>query len=556
MDVSYTGPLNDGNGPIDSAVLVRAQRSKSEGFQDAIHHVPPPPLEAMGVFRGEKVGKKSLGQSRQDGMRGDFGRKISLLSQQMETDNLDARRVNHDGFGHHEDRRNNEGVGRSSFDVLFSELDCMEQLTSNSVRNRRKSESDSSRRPRGMGTMSVKSKYHQPSDGFSSFSNGSCTLNRLSSADYLRERERANNEGANQPRMEKMLATGLIIDSKPVTSSGRKEKFRAGPSEGAHASHLVDGADTFHGAMIQPARIIDADLHDTFGAHDWSSPPAHENHCDLSSHLKKSNRERIVSCTPTLSPIRSPIGSPMMSPQRNFMTTNLSSHVSPTYLERRSARLAELKNEDAKEVGVFGRGYIAEAKRVLDEAMHMLNDSSEERAHDSMHISSNGALYPLLKHLRSAAGDDGKCRAALRTLALLETNLPNRDIISDLEGRRILMDVVYKCSRDAIDVKESAIQLMWDLTVMLAEMWQGYSKNTISTLWCRSCAILHPVRWHHMLCISWRHSLLSQEHTRSQSRWTDKEIWPLNSRLRHAFISTLYLIALSTVSGKHWVRSC
>ena len=159
------------------------------------------------------------------------------------------------------------------------------------------------------------------------------------------------------------------------------------------------------------------------------------------------------------------------------MATNMSSHVSPYYLERRSARLAQMQREDeAEEEGLgSGRGYIAEAKRVLDEAMHMLDAeatavtnggggaTASSNPQDAVSLSPSGALEPLMKHLKAAAGDDKKCRAALRTLTLLETNLPNREIVSDLQGRRILMDVVLKCSAEAMDVKENAIQLMWDL---------------------------------------------------------------------------------------------
>ena len=112
---------------------------------------------------------------------------------------------------------------------------------------------------------------------------------------------------------------------------------------------------------------------------------------------------------------------------------------------------------------------------MLDEAMHMLDAeatavtnggggaTASSNPQDAVSLSPSGALEPLMKHLKAAAGDDKKCRAALRTLTLLETNLPNREIVSDLQGRRILMDVVLKCSAEAMDVKENAIQLMWDL---------------------------------------------------------------------------------------------
>jgi hypothetical protein len=129
-----------------------------------------------------------------------------------------------------------------------------------------------------------------------------------------------------------------------------------------------------------------------------------------------------------------------------------SAHLSSDYLQRRKqARL------DAEEYDKNGRGYIAEAKRVLNEAMGLMSSPETVSTFDSY----SGAIEPLLLHLKSVAGDNRKCRSALRTLALLESNLPNRAIISGLEGRRILLKVVSQCSD--IDVQESGIQLLWDL---------------------------------------------------------------------------------------------
>lgn len=67
----------------------------------------------------------------------------------------------------------------------------------------------------------------------------------------------------------------------------------------------------------------------------------------------------------------------------------------------------------------------------------------------------------MLIHLKAVAGDDGQCKAALSTLALLESNLPNRAITSDLEGQKILVEVLCKCK--GLDIKETVVQLLWDL---------------------------------------------------------------------------------------------
>lgn len=239
-------------------------------------------------------------------------------------------------------------------------------------------------------------------------------------------------------------SSGLMVNTEPNI---QRKPFRAGPSEGAHASQLVDQQTQKSHAIT----IIDADLHDTFGAHDWMPTKKAERTPAL--------RKFSVSKAPSLSPIRSqlssPVGSPVTSPPRNVVASNVS-YLSPIYLERR--KLAQMYPKDSDSDS--GRGYIAEAKRVLDEAMHLISNEQSDAPHE-VSLSHSGALDPLLKHLKSVAGDNTKCRSALRTLALLETNLPNRQIISDLQGRRILMDVVRKCSD--IDVQEKAIQLLWDL---------------------------------------------------------------------------------------------
>ena len=334
---------------------------------------------------------------------------------------------------------NNNGFGRSSFDALLSH-----GTNRPDSRRRRSEESGQCKIPRGSelsGALSL---------------DGAMTV-----ADALKMR--TSHAGQNgSTHFYKLDSTGFTVSVEP--NVGRR-KVRTGTSEGAHASQLVDDhqhqtskSPNKNTSISPPLSIIDADLHDTFGAHDW-----------VAAGPSVKGRNFIVSKVPELSPIRSqlnsPIGSPMSSPNKlnsyhqprvtKNVYTNLSSHLNHDYLERRKqARMdAEISASNSS------AGYIAEAKKVLDEAMNFV--SSENDIPDNISFSHSGALDPLMKHLKSVAGDDVKCRSALRTLALLETNLPNRAIVSDLQGRRILMNVVSMCS--ASDVKENAVQLLWDL---------------------------------------------------------------------------------------------
>jgi hypothetical protein len=337
---------------------------------------------------------------------------------------------------------NNNGFGRSSFDALLS------HGASRADSRRRRSEES--------GQSKVPSRAPEMMSGALSL-DGAMTV-----ADALKMRSSHGGQNGST-NFCKLDSTGFTVSVEP--NVGRR-KVRTGTSEGAHASQLVDDhqhqtlkSPNENKPISPPLSIIDANLHDTFGAHDW-----------VAAGPSVKGRNFIVSKVPELSPIRSqlssPIGSPLSSPNKlnpshhqprvtKSVYTNLSSHLNHDYLERRKqARMdAEIDASNSS------AGYIAEAKKVLDEAMNFV--SSENDIPDNISFSHSGALDPLMKHLKSVAGDDVKCRSALRTLALLEANLPNRAIVSDLQGRRILMNVVSMCS--ASDVKENAVQLLWDL---------------------------------------------------------------------------------------------
>jgi len=63
--------------------------------------------------------------------------------------------------------------------------------------------------------------------------------------------------------------------------------------------------------------------------------------------------------------------------------------------------------------------------------------------------------------LEAVAGDNARSRAGLHTLRLLEFNLPNRAIVSGMQGRRVLVCTLRTCTD--LDVREQAVQLLWDI---------------------------------------------------------------------------------------------
>jgi len=397
------------------------ERSRSEGLDEG-KHLRLPPLESM--FEGNDYRQPRKCNGMQKSRATTYSRDVDSLSSSslgvIETEFSKRLSVTEHDESQAVNNRLNE---RSSFDLLISGK--AGRGGNRDIRRR----SESSAMPSG-----AKAGYtpRPPTHG-------------VSVAESLRTPLLVSGHSPSKKHgMREFESSGFMLNSEPTI---QKRRFRAGPSEGAHASQLVDQ----HTQKSHAITIIDADLHDTFGAHDWMPTKKRE--------MVAPARKFSVSKAPNLSPIRSqlnsPVGSPITSPPRNMVTSNVS-YLSPNYLERR--KLAQMYPEDPDSKS--GTGYIAEAKRVLDEAMHLISTEQSDGSHD-ISMSHSGALDPLMKHLKAVAGNDTKCRSALRTLALLETNLPNRQIISDLQGRRILMDVVLKCTE--IDVQEKSIQLLWDL---------------------------------------------------------------------------------------------
>jgi len=143
-------------------------------------------------------------------------------------------------------------------------------------------------------------------------------------------------------------------------------------------------------------------------------------------------------------------------PGQHSVTLHDAQCIVPSYDFLRQRRLA--KAQQAKEGDQYwSGGYIAEAKRVLNEAMGTASRQEVENRDSSY----SGAIGPLLRHLNDAAGDNEKSRSALHTLGLLVSNLPNRGIIAELQGRHTLAAVLRLCT--ALDVREQAVTLLWDL---------------------------------------------------------------------------------------------
>jgi hypothetical protein len=143
-------------------------------------------------------------------------------------------------------------------------------------------------------------------------------------------------------------------------------------------------------------------------------------------------------------------------PGQHSVTLHDAQCIVPSYDFLRQRRLA--KAQQAKEGAEYwSGGYIAEAKRVLNEAM----GSASRQEAENRDSSYSGAIGPLLRHLNAAAGDNEKSRSALHTLGLLVSNLPNRGIIAELQGRHTLAAVLRLCTD--LDVREQAVTLLWDL---------------------------------------------------------------------------------------------
>jgi hypothetical protein len=143
-------------------------------------------------------------------------------------------------------------------------------------------------------------------------------------------------------------------------------------------------------------------------------------------------------------------------PGQHSVTLHDAQCIVPSYDFLRQRRVAKAQAAEEGDAYWSG-GYIAEAKRVLNEAMGTASRQEAENRDSSY----SGAIGPLLRHLNAAAGDNEKSRSALHTLGLLVSNLPNRGIIAELQGRHTLAAVLRRST--ALDVREQAVTLLWDL---------------------------------------------------------------------------------------------
>jgi hypothetical protein len=272
---------------------------------------------------------------------------------------------------------------------------------------------------------------------------------------------RLSPRGLSSSPLKSFEKTGFTVVSE---RSPLKRRFRTGPSVAASASQVIDcsSGQSPQNDLVKSLGVaslgpmyIDPDLHDTFGAHSWFDSLADEHSSSRKSKLPK----QVVAARAKSAPL-GPFSELGMQNAHSAPLDAIHDHAfghsnvpSYSYLKQ----LRQQKQDDPFDPGHEG-GYIAEAKKVLSQAMESNSKSSNTGA---INLSQSGAIGPLLIHLKTVAGDDGQCRAALSTLALLESNLPNRAITSDLEGQKILVEVLCKCK--GLDVKETVVQLLWDL---------------------------------------------------------------------------------------------
>ena len=270
--------------------------------------------------------------------------------------------------------------------------------------------------------------------------------------------------GSNAPSSPKGIQTAGSDTRSGGSYSGSGYGGSGGGSGGGYG-------ESYPGRPDHTPAMLDADLHDTFGAHAWyigpgqphtispgTTPPKNASggssrlltsvsgggEADGSSgrHVGARGRAKHLELTSVAG--------------QHSVTLHDSQCIVPSYEFLRQRRLAREKQALEGEEKWSG-GYIAEAKRVLSEAMGTASKQEAEHRDSSY----SGAIGPLLRHLKTAAGDDERSRAALHTLSLLESNLPNRAIIAELQGRDILAAVLRDCK--ALDVREQAVSLLWDL---------------------------------------------------------------------------------------------
>lgn len=264
-----------------------------------------------------------------------------------------------------------------------------------------------------------------------------------------------------------VLGTTMTPTAAATSPKGIKQSFGGSIGTG-YGSHSGYGSYTSRPDFM-PA-LLDADLHDTFGAHAWYCGPGGP-HTSPGTTPPSSGGTRLLASTTGEAYDASNAG---MNGRhagargrakhleltsvagQHSVTLNDSQCIVPSYEFLRQRRLARAKQVLEGEESWSG-GYIAEAKRVLSEAMGTASRQEAEQRDSSY----SGAIGPLLRHLKAAAGDDDKSRSALHTLSLLVSNLPNRAIIAELEGRDTLAAVLRKCQ--ALDIREQAVAVLWDL---------------------------------------------------------------------------------------------
>lgn len=158
--------------------------------------------------------------------------------------------------------------------------------------------------------------------------------------------------------------TGFTVVAEPK----KAKKYQTGPSIGAHASQIVDHQFPRHDSSPETQKLkpimgemkscMDADLHDTFGAHAWQECTDGKS-LFANGHQVKTEQGKSLE---------------KQMPHRNI----------PSYAYLRKVKQAMMSDNYAD--GSKG-GYIAEAKRVLNEAMTTVRSSPYSGSVTTRHVS-------------------------------------------------------------------------------------------------------------------------------------------------------------------------
>lgn len=299
----------------------------------------------------------------------------------------------------------------------------------------------------------------------------------------------------------------------PADGGGGASPFAQGTTASAFASSVVDTSTCCQEGPSDPAAPpqelwLDPDLHDTFGAHaimstassgtlglerhpaprnSAGSPRMHQSLTADPAFRPMPNGDGCSTAAARLAPAPAgtapqralPVGGLVLRPPppptavldpspfkptsmldpstvygQHSITVQDPQHSVPSLEFLRARRAARERLEKS---GSSGGGYIAEAKRVLSQAMN----SADPLETLMVQSSQSGAIGPLLRHLSLVKHDDDALRAGLHTLSLIISNSPNKGIIISFKGQQMLFEIL--CASQDLQVQQDIVQLLWDL---------------------------------------------------------------------------------------------